>query len=41
MKEKARVIAEVEAGLADAEAGRLLTSEEVEKELDRELGPLR
>ena len=41
MNERAQVIAEVAAGIADIEAGRVMTSEEVEKELDREFGPLR
>jgi prevent-host-death family protein len=35
-----RFIAAVREGLADAEAGRLLDSEEVRRQLDEEFGPL-
>ncbi len=41
IRERARFIAAVEAGLADADAGRVLSSEEVDKELDRAFGPLK
>ena len=39
--ERARFIASIEEGLADVEAGRVFTSEEVEKELERSFGPLK
>ena len=40
MREKDRFMAAVQQGLADAEAGRLFDSEEVDRELDLEFGPL-
>jgi prevent-host-death family protein len=40
IRERERFMAAVQEGLADAEAGRLLTSEEVDRELDLEFGPL-
>jgi predicted transcriptional regulator len=40
ISERERFIAAVQEGLADAEAGRLLTSEEVDRALDLEFGPL-
>ena len=41
MREYSRFLASVDAGLAAAEAGRTLSSEDVEKELDRAFGPLK
>lgn len=40
IRERERFMAAVQEGLADAEAGRLLSSEEVDRELDLEFGPL-
>lgn len=34
-----RFVTDVEAGLADAEAGRVVTSEELRKQIERELEP--
>ena len=39
-RERERFIAAVQEGLADAEAGRLLESDEVKRLLDEEFGPL-
>ncbi len=41
IRERERFVASVEAGLADVEAGRVHSSEEVEKKLDRAFGPLK
>jgi len=40
IRERERFMAAVEEGLADAEAGRLLDSEDVDRELDQEFGTL-
>lgn len=40
IRERERFMAAVQEGLADAEAGRLLSSEDVDRELDQEFGPL-
>lgn len=40
MHERERFMAAVKEGLADVEAGRLLTSEEVKRQLDEDFGPL-
>ena len=40
IRERERFMAAIQEGLADAEAGRLLSSEEVDRELDLEFGPL-
>ncbi len=40
IRERARFMAAVKAGLDDVEAGRVHSSEEVEQELDRVFGPL-
>jgi len=39
IRERERFMAAVQEGLADAEAGRLLSSEEMDRELDLEFGP--
>lgn len=41
MQERSRFIAAVQAGLVEAGAGRTLSSEEVNGELDRAFGPLK
>jgi predicted transcriptional regulator len=38
--ERDRFVAAVQEGLADVEAGRLLDSDEVRRQLDAEFGPL-
>jgi prevent-host-death family protein len=40
MHERYRFVAAVQEGLADVEAGRLLDSDEVRRQLDAEFGPL-
>lgn len=40
MHERGRFVAAVQEGLADVEAGRLLDSDEVRRQLDAEFGPL-
>lgn len=40
MMESVRLIKGVKEGLQQSEAGQVLTSEELDKELDREFGPL-
>lgn len=40
IRERERFMAAVQEGLADAEAGHLLSSEDVDRELDQEFGPL-
>jgi prevent-host-death family protein len=40
MHERDRFVAAVQEGLADVEAGRLLDSDEVRRQLDAEFGPL-
>ena len=40
MHEQDRFVAAVQEGLADVEAGRLLDSDEVRRQLDAEFGPL-
>jgi prevent-host-death family protein len=40
LRERDRFMAAVQEGLADVEAGRLLDTQEVDRELDLELGPL-
>jgi prevent-host-death family protein len=40
MRERERFMAAVREGLADVEAGRLLDSDEVRRQLDAEFGPL-
>jgi PHD/YefM family antitoxin component YafN of YafNO toxin-antitoxin module len=40
MQERYRFVAAVQEGLADVEAGRLLDSDEVRRQLDAEFGPL-
>jgi prevent-host-death family protein len=41
IRERARFIEAVEDGLRQSDSGRLISSEEVDKELDREFGPSR
>jgi prevent-host-death family protein len=40
LRERDRFMAAVQEGLADVEAGRLLDTQEVDRELDLEFGPL-
>jgi predicted transcriptional regulator len=40
LAEQARVVAAVQQGLAESDAGLLLTDEQLGRELDQEFGPL-
>ncbi len=40
MAEQARVVAAVQQGLAEAEAGLLISDEQLGRELEQEFGPL-
>ena len=40
LSEQARVVAAVQQGLAEAEAGQLISDEQLGRELDQEFGPL-